>query len=215
MPETVKEETRSDRVRRASRERREFERGALRRRILDAAAELILGEGYEQFSLRKLAEQIGYSATTIYRHYADKDDLVCAVVDRGFEIFGAELARASERAVDPRKRIKAIGQAYIRFGLANPIYYQLMFMRPPEGQREIPARSVALRRATFVTLLGAVEAAMAAGAVRKRDPEIVSTALWALVHGIVALSIVMGERHGSDAVRTADVAVAAILQGLG
>src|SRR5919201_3552732 len=109
-----------ERLRRASRRRRAQEKLELRQAILAAAGELILEKGYEAFSLRQVAERIGYSATTIYLYYDDKDALVGAVVAEGF----ARFLRALEavRTEDPLGRIADLGRAYVRFARANPVY---------------------------------------------------------------------------------------------
>src|SRR5215475_10010329 len=121
--------TQAHRVRQASRDRREQQKQDLRRIILDAAGELFLEQGYEGFSMRRVAERIGYSATTIYRYYEDKDDLLFAVINEGFSEFARQLNEAAEGVSSPLKRLEALGQAYIRFGLDNPVYYQMMFMQ--------------------------------------------------------------------------------------
>src|SRR5262249_15993754 len=113
--------TRAHRLRQASRDRREQQKEDLRRMILDVAGELILEQGYEGFSMRRVAERIGYSATTIYRYYEDKDDLLFAVINEGFSEFARQLRGAAEGARDPLKRLEALGRAYIRFGLENPV----------------------------------------------------------------------------------------------
>lgn len=214
MAKVEKKATRAERVSRASRERRAAHRDELRRRILDTAASLVLAEGYEAFSLRRLAERIGYSATTIYRHYRDKADLLLAVVDRGFEIFGRELESAASRATDPVARVREIGGAYVRFGLENPVYYQLMFMRPKEQNLEVPESSARLRIATFTTLKRAVDAAVDAGRLRPGDTLAYSNALWAVVHGAVALALVTTPPEPVDVEATALLAIDAMLDGL-
>src|SRR5215467_9981607 len=120
--------TQAHRLRQASRARREQEKEDLRRIILDAAGELFLEQGYEGFSMRRVAERIGYSATTIYRYYEDKDDLLFAVVNEGFSEFARKLTEAAENVSDPVKRLEALWHAYVGFGLNNPVYYQMMFM---------------------------------------------------------------------------------------
>jgi len=88
--------TQAERIRELSRKRRGQEKEQLRQRILDAAGELFLEFGYEGLSMRQIAERIGYSATTIYRHYESKDDLLFAIVYEGFVRFGRHLAKASQ-----------------------------------------------------------------------------------------------------------------------
>ncbi len=133
-------ETRDERVRRASQARREQNKADLREQILAAAGEVFLERGYEQFSMRQVAERIGYSATTIYNYFENKDDLLFAVVDQGFERFSADLQAAAESETDPRDKLDAIGEAYVRFGLENPMYYELMFMRRTEFLLARPQR---------------------------------------------------------------------------
>ena len=121
-------QTRTQRTRTASRQRRDQEKEELRQTILAAAAALFLEHGYEAFSLRQVAEQIGYSPTTIYLHFEDKTDLLFAVVDDAYAEFSRRLQAAYDTTEDALARIRALGQAYVDFGLANPVVFQLIFM---------------------------------------------------------------------------------------
>src|SRR5436853_6901682 len=121
--------TQAQRLRQAIRNRQAQEKQELRQVILTAAGTLFLEQGYERFSLRKVAELIGYSPTTIYLYFRDKDDLLFTVVDEGFKRFGQQLAAAAASTGDPWERIIALGRAYVAFGLQNHEYYQLMFMQ--------------------------------------------------------------------------------------
>src|SRR6266550_7943948 len=97
--------TQAERLRQAIRHRQAQEKQALRQAILTAAGELFLQQGYERFSLRKVAERVGYSATTIYLYFHDKDDLLFTVVDEGFVRFGQVLVAEAQRHLDPWERI--------------------------------------------------------------------------------------------------------------
>src|SRR4051812_23310226 len=114
QPKHTAPKTRAARVRAASLERRSLRKTELRQAILDAAGELFLEQGYERFSMRQVAERIGYTATTLYRYFDNKDSLVFAVVDRGFEEFGAALVAAATSTDDPLERLRELGRAYIR-----------------------------------------------------------------------------------------------------
>jgi len=208
------DETRAERVRRASRARRDLQRQELRRAILDAAADLFLEQGYERFSMRQVAERIGYSATTIYRHFADKDELLFAVVDQGFERFGAALAEAAVSVDDPVERLQALGRAYVRFGRENAVYYQMMFMQradyltSPGGESEEP------RIDSFLVLERSVQTALDAGLLRPGDARAISNTLWALVHGITSLVITMTEHEAFATEADVDAALTGIFEGL-
>ena len=171
------------------RARRDRQRQQLRQAILHAAGELILERGYDGFSLRQVAERIGYSATTIYLHFENKDALVATVIDEGFGRFLRALQAVD--TPDPLGRIADLGRAYVRFGLENRVYYQLMFMQRADlltfGSRERQPE----RAATFEILLDAVRQALEAGALRSGDAMAYSQVLWAAVHGVVALALAM------------------------
>src|SRR5436309_61027 len=113
--------TQAQRLHKAIRHRQEQEKQELRQAILTASGELFLEQGYEHFSLRKVAERIGYSPTIIYLYFHDKDDLLFTVVDEGFARFGQQLAAAATSQEDPWERLIALGRAYVAFGLEYPV----------------------------------------------------------------------------------------------
>ena len=208
--------TQAERLREVSRRRREQEKENLRRAIIDAAAALFLEHGYEGLSMRQIAERIGYSATTIYRYYEDKDDLLFAIVQEGFLRFGRQLAKAAESSEEPRERLAALGRAYIEFGLGNPVYYRLMFMQRFDFLFETRGEHRAPVIDSFGVLREAVEQAMRSGFLRPGDPETTSTVIWSVVHGITSLAIAGARRFDKKRVRECtDLAMRMIGAGLG
>lgn len=183
--------TRAERLRRGSRERREHEKRELRAAILQAAAELLLAQGYEAFSLRGVAEQLGYSATTIYLYFANKDDLIEAIVDDAFERLERQLVEALTIAGDdPRRRLTALADAYIHFGLDNQTLYRLMFLQRPEFLLSCRTGEKLPRVAAMRQLEDdVVAAALSVGALPPGDPQGYADLLWSQMHGIVSLAI--------------------------
>ncbi|SRR6266567_1877351 len=184
-------ETRSERIRKGSRHRRDHEKEELRQTILKVAGELFLEQGYDRFSMRQLAERIGYSVATPYLYFRDKDDLLFTVVDEGFARFKQQLVEAAASSDDPWERLFALGQAYVRFGLRNPVYYQLMFMWRVDFLTQSPMGEQPPRLETFRILQDAVRYAMDTGAMQAGDVESYGDVLWATMHGVVALAISM------------------------
>jgi AcrR family transcriptional regulator len=206
--------TQAERLRKAIRHRQAQEKQELRQAILTAAGALFLEQGYERFSLRKVAERIGYSPTTIYLYFRDKDDLLFTVVDEGFVRFGHQLAAAAESQEDPWERIIALGQAYVTFGLQNPVYYQLMFMQRTDFLTQRQVGESQPRIASFRVLQEAVQQAIDARVLRPGDAESYSDVLWALVHGITSLAISMPTLDASRLQRTMETAWQMECQGL-
>lgn len=170
--------------------------------------------GYEAFSLRKVAERAGYTATTIYRHFADKDALLYAVTEEAFRLFTAHLRTAGAGAPDPFEWLEAMGLAYIDFGLEQPIYYRVMFMaRPDMLWRRQPDRPGS-RMESFGVLRAAVEAAVATGRTIATDVLTISNALWAQTHGTVALALSMPHMPPRQARAFGALGVSAMVRGL-
>ena len=155
--------TREQRLSQASRRRREAQKQELRQAILEAASSLFLEQGYEGFSLRQVAERIGYTPTTIYFYFADKDALLFALLDDAFDRFGAALRRASLSTPEPFDQLEAIGRAYVRFGLENPQYYEMMFVVRSDFLLQARAAETEPRIASFRTLQEAVAACYGCG----------------------------------------------------
>ncbi len=169
-------------------ERREREKEEIRSKILDAARELFAAEGYDKVTMRRIAEAIEYSPTTIYLHFEDKDDLVRALCSVDF----GRLLDAMEHApmpVDPIEAIRQLGRAYVAFALEHPNQYRFMFMAPVGRQDEREKGSPG--ELSFAHLLGAVQRAVAAGLFRPIDPVTAAQVLWMSVHGVAAALITL------------------------
>jgi AcrR family transcriptional regulator len=201
-------------------DRRERERQELREKILAAARELFVDEGYEAMTMRRLAEKIEYSTTAIYVHFKDKDSLLAELMARDFGTFAVEMQRAS-RVRDPIERLRRLGETYIEFGLAHPNHYRLMFMTPrPESSDAALPHPTLPSDSAYAGLRVAVEEALAAGRLRRdlRDPDAVAQAMWSAMHGLVSLEIVLGGASSKigwrPVKRTARILLDALLGGM-
>jgi AcrR family transcriptional regulator len=229
--------TRVGRISRGSSERREQQKLELRGLILKAAGEEFLEHGYENFSLRRVAERIGYTPTTIYLHFESKDDLLLETVQVGFRDFDHHIAEIANGEVDPLKRIEALGRAYICFGQENPALYRLMFMQrsdfyfmprfvEPDAEideqveillsnpRQLPIGSEDRPRTVAMTALAtAVQEAMENGVVQPGNPIITADVLWAGAHGLVSLSIspLMSPEHSQQVI---DLLLKTLIDGI-
>lgn len=185
-------QTRQNRIKQKSAERRERSRQETRQAILEAAIEMFDHEGYEGFSLRQVAENIGYTPTTIYLYFKDKDDLLFAVCSQGFTEFTHALQTAYNTHTDPWERLRALALAYTEFGLSHPLHYQMMFMQRSEWViKATTAKGEVQGNNSFMIQMNAVIEAMKAGVIRMGDPIETTNLLWSGVHGIVALALSM------------------------
>jgi len=173
-------------------ERKARQKRFLRQEILDAASELFVNEGYEHVSMRRIAEKIEYSPTTIYLYFKDKAELLEQVCAETFSRLSRILAGLDELPGDPAARLKRGLVAYIKFGLENPHHYRATFMTPiPEGfDEEKYKQPDSPGMQTFDFLRRRVFDCIAAEKFKKNaDAELISQTLWAGVHGLTALLI--------------------------
>ncbi len=177
-------------------ERREREKSETRDKILDAARELFVTEGYEGVSMRKVAEKIEYSPTAIYVHFADKNELFRELCHQDYARL-AEVFQSSAMSANALERLTQIGRIYVEFGIRNPNHYKFMFMTPHPGHRldDIDSEMHGNPEMdAYAFLKWAVQQAMDAGCFREelRDAEVISQTLWASVHGVISLEIAKG-----------------------
>jgi AcrR family transcriptional regulator len=108
-----------------------FKAGAeLRGRIVDAAAHLFAEKGYEQVSLRRIAEVVGCSQMAMYRHFPDKDALIRHLCDELYTRFTSDLQNRLTRIPDPGVRIEEVVAQFVEFAIRNPNHYRLIFVTP-------------------------------------------------------------------------------------
>ena len=110
-------------------ERHERDREAVQRAILDAARELFVAEGYENVSIRKIAERIEYSPAAIYGYFPSKDDIFFALAEEGFWLLSQLIPDDSTRAhLAPLDRVRDLVWQLYEFSREHPQYFALMFI---------------------------------------------------------------------------------------
>ncbi len=179
-------------------DRRVREKEELRQKILDTARDLFVAHGYDGVTLRKIADAIEYAPGTIYGYFKDKEELIRALCIADFAAFEQSFPRDHQPA-DPLAAIRGIGLNYIRFALAHPNQYRLMFMTPrPFEVHALDDATLAKRgdpaRDGYALLRQTVQAAIDADLLRAdfRNPDLVAQTLWAGVHGMASLEITLG-----------------------
>ena len=128
-------------------ERQERDREAVRRSILDAARELFVAEGFQNVSIRKIAERIEYSPAAIYGYFPSKDDIFFSLAEEGFRLLGDPSTgdrRDHLAGLDPLQRIRSIFWRIYEFSREHPQYFALMFL-----DRSVPRISKEYDRFTF------------------------------------------------------------------
>jgi AcrR family transcriptional regulator len=160
----------------------------LRRRILDTARHLLVQEGYQNLSMRRIADAIGYSATSIYLYFDSKDALLHTLIHEGMMRLHDRLEAAAAQHPDrPEARLQALCRAFVQFGLHNPEYYEIMFQLRPERMERYPPDKYRQARKNLDAFAAALKAGAAEGAFVVTDPRVAASTVWASLHGTVSL----------------------------
>ncbi|MBS1602834.1 MAG: TetR/AcrR family transcriptional regulator [Bacteroidetes bacterium] len=170
-------------------ERKEKQKLEIRKLILDASMQLFVEEGFSNVTIRRIAEIIEYSPTTIYLYFKDKDEIFYALHDIGFQKM-QELNKDLVTINNPLLRLHKMGENYLEFGMSNPEFYNLMFVQE-EPMKKITELGCDWNEgdAAISRLKETVTECMEKGYIGKGDAHLVSLSMWSFVHGLVSLAI--------------------------
>jgi AcrR family transcriptional regulator len=201
-------------------ERRERDRLKVRNKILDAARDLFATEGYDAVTMRRIAEAIEYSPTTIYLHFKDKDGLIRELC----RVDLISLVQALQNVVaepEPLERLRKIAMSYVAFGSEHPNHYRLMFMSNRLHEKDQLAQMGHGNPETdgYLLLLNTFTEAIARQLLAPDlyDANLLAQSYWASVHGVVAIHIT---QYGDPWVEwcsieeTAEMTINAMIRGI-
>ncbi len=199
--------------------RRRASRGSgdqLRAEIIAATKDLLAASANsDAVSIRAVADAVGVTPPSIYLHFADKDELISAVVVDVFAELDAAMMAAGKRADGPLDRLRAFGLAYVRFAVGHPEHYRVATMErcvdeAPGGQSDMDK---ILADSAFTHFMQTVTACMAAGIFADGDPLPVTLQLWSAAHGIASLMIAKPYLPWGDLEVAADAVLCAAALG--
>jgi AcrR family transcriptional regulator len=199
-------------------DRRERERAEFREEVLAAARKIVLEEGFDALTMRKIADAIEYAPGTIYLYFESRDAIAFELCRTGFEAFFQALAPAAAIA-DPLQRFADLGRRYIAFGLQNPETYRLLFMEDPKYsstgfQERAEAPDSPGKRALGI-LAGIFDELRVQKRLKsKLDSQTLAETVWAAVHGIVSLKIGCHAYPQSSAEQLVEAMTSALASGL-
>lgn len=160
-------------------EHRGYHHGDLRVALVSAGLDALKTTDISNISLRMLARQVGVSATAVYRHFPDKHALIEALADEGVVQLGLWQQEAARQAGD--RAFEASGRAYVRFALANPGLFRIIFTHRD-------TRSAVLREGSLATTM----LLQGADGIARGDEQVaqrIAAQAWAMVHGLAMLML--------------------------
>ncbi|WP_309744911.1 TetR/AcrR family transcriptional regulator [Chamaesiphon sp. OTE_20_metabat_361] len=164
-----------------------YHHGDLRNTLISIAIELLAEDGLQALSLRKMAQRAGVSHNAPYMHFADKEAVLVAIAAEGFRLLAVDVESAIARSgSSTRERLIAASQAYVRFALGHPDRVQVMFR--PVDEAKYPSL-VETSQSSLHRLFELVKSGQDRGELKAGDTQAMTKAIWAMAHGISAISI--------------------------
>jgi AcrR family transcriptional regulator len=167
-------------------ERKQRQRVEMKELILKAAHDLFLDKGFEEVSIRNIADEIEYSPATIYLYFKGKNEIFLSLHDQAFKAFNA-FTIDIQKIKEPFKRLTALGERYIEFAIQHPQYYEMMFiiqapMLCDENKEEWPEGAKALDGVEYL-----MAECKKAGYFKGQDVKVLAFVAWSHMHGICSL----------------------------
>jgi AcrR family transcriptional regulator len=167
-------------------DKRGYHHGDLRAALIEQGLRLLADREADDLGLREVARAAGVSATAVYRHFPDKGALLEALATAGFERLAAAQAEAAKDAPDRAAGFNETGRAYVRFALANPALFRLMYACAPKGD------SLADNGGPVDAAMAMLKDNAAALAPQSQGPDgarLLAIRSWSLVHGLAVLML--------------------------
>jgi TetR/AcrR family transcriptional regulator len=180
-------------------ERKQREKEARQKAIIDAAEAVIFSKGYDQATMDEIAAQAELSKGTLYLYFKSKEQLYMSIVQRGFELQQRLFREALNSGRNGLEKVRAIGEAWLRFYRDYPNYfnatmYYESLQLDTESVDEITALCMVEGHSTHQMLIGAIDEGKADGSIRNRHDSVkIAMVLWATATGLLQLNHYKGK----------------------
>ena len=169
-------------------ERKERDKAEMRDMILQSAHKLFIDRGFEEISIRNIAEAIEYSPATIYLYFKDKNDIFFALHTEAFKKFNNYMADLATIA-DPFERLIGMGEKYIQFTIDHSKYYEIMFIMDNPMDCDENSEKWEEGNKALAGLENLIIACQQAGRFKDQDPRVLAFSIWSYMHGMCTLSL--------------------------
>jgi AcrR family transcriptional regulator len=167
-----------------SQKKLKYHHGELRSALIEAALQILAASGMAGLSLRVLARATGVTQAAPYSHFRDKDDLLAAVAETGFQRLALQMAEEATGQPNVQTRIEKLMGSYIRFAVANKPLFQLMFSRELSAMKDYPTLAMTAGKSYSL-----ISSALAQRGAPAEETRFLTVSIWSLCHGLTTLIV--------------------------
>ncbi len=171
------------------------EEKSLREKILDTSRHFLFTEGYSSLSMRKIAKEVGASATSIYLYFENKDHLIHTLIEESVEELSVAIEESASQKLSTIDKFEAIIRGYVSFAMANPEKYQVIYMVLSSEMGRYPKEKFRKVRRGYALLESVIKQGISEGLMELEEPKIATYSIWAQLHGVI--SVVQSQRLDS------------------
>lgn len=167
-------------------ETQNYHHGNLREALIKNGLDLLESTQGTEFSMRELTRRIGVSANAVYRHFANKEQLLIGLAIDGFKQLLTVQAEAIQNTPDPQDRFINSGREYVKFAIKHPSLFRLMYGRFAVSHDDEALKNMANLAYNGILYAGAGSLSISPDSIQAK---ILATKAWSLVHGLSSLII--------------------------
>ena len=168
-------------------ERRQRQKTEVRISILEAAWEVVLTEGWQALSIRKIADAIEYSVPVIYTHFESKDAILHEFTKEGFRLLTEAITQQRDSETNASRQLEAMAEGYWNFAFAHKEYYQLMFGLGIPACEQVK-RTVEMQAFADI-VLAVIQEVIRAGSQPEQDAFLKYHTYLSILHGLVSIQM--------------------------
>lgn len=165
---------------------------SLREEILTVSKDLLIEDGFGKLSMRKIARRANVTATSIYLHFDNKDELLLALVQESIESLKKVLLSVIDDSLDAITQLQQLAKAYIQYAIDHPKEYEIIYMVRPEEMPKYPKEKFREIRSVYELLANIIQRGKLAGNLEVENHLTGTYSVWAQLHGVV--SVILNKR---------------------
>lgn len=165
---------------------------SLREEILEVSKEILIKDGFSKMSMRRIAKRANVSATSIYLHFKNKDDLLVTLIEESIAKLKSALMEVLEPSGDLINQLEIITRRYVDYALMHPQEYEIIYMVRPEEMPKYPKEKFRDVRSAYELIAEVISEGNRKESIEVEDSLISAYTLWAQIHGVV--SVILNKR---------------------